>query len=101
MSQIASSVGIGRATLYKYFPDVETILLAGHAQHVTGHLEHLADVSSRPGTPVDRLRAVLVDFARICHERGRHGAPELAALLHRPERVRDAEGQVHALIAGL
>ena len=26
MSRIASEAGIGRATLYKYFPDVETIL---------------------------------------------------------------------------
>src|SRR5919202_1202932 len=28
MSQIAEKTGIGRATLYKYFPDVEAILLA-------------------------------------------------------------------------
>ncbi len=30
MSQIAEETGIGRATLYKYFPDVEAILLAWH-----------------------------------------------------------------------
>ncbi len=30
MSQIAAQSGIGRATLYKYFPDVEAILLAWH-----------------------------------------------------------------------
>jgi len=29
MSQIAAETGIGRATLYKYFPDVEAILAAG------------------------------------------------------------------------
>lgn len=28
MSQIAEKTGIGRATLYKYFPDVEAILHA-------------------------------------------------------------------------
>jgi len=28
MSHIAERAGIGRPTLYKYFPDVETILLA-------------------------------------------------------------------------
>jgi len=28
MSQIAKDTGIGRATLYKYFPDVESILRA-------------------------------------------------------------------------
>ncbi|MGI9022907.1 MAG: TetR/AcrR family transcriptional regulator, partial [Acidimicrobiales bacterium] len=30
MSQIAEETGIGRATLYKYFPGVEAILLAWH-----------------------------------------------------------------------
>ena len=38
MSQIAEQTGIGRATLYKYFPDVEAILLAWHERQVTGHL---------------------------------------------------------------
>ncbi|HET7480249.1 MAG TPA: helix-turn-helix domain-containing protein, partial [Rubrobacteraceae bacterium] len=39
MSRIAEETGIGRATLYKYFPDVEAVLLAWHERHVTGHLE--------------------------------------------------------------
>ena len=30
MSDIAEATGIGRATLYKYFPDVEAILNAWH-----------------------------------------------------------------------
>ena len=42
MSQIAEQTGIGRATLYKYFPDVEAILVAWHDRHVSGHLEQLA-----------------------------------------------------------
>src|ERR687892_2611379 len=44
MSQIAEETGIGRATLYKYFPDVETILLAWHERQVTRHLEHLSQI---------------------------------------------------------
>ena len=44
MSQIAEETGIGRATLYKYFPDVEAILVAWHDRHVTGHLEQLAEL---------------------------------------------------------
>ena len=44
MSQIAEETGIGRATLYKYFPDVEAILDAWHQRQITGHLEYLADV---------------------------------------------------------
>lgn len=101
MSQIAASVGIGRATLYKYFPDVEAILLTGHERHVTRHLEHLQQVRSRVGTPLERLRAVLLEFARICHERGRHGTEELGALVHKPESTRRAEEQIHALITSL
>ncbi|MEP7020668.1 MAG: helix-turn-helix domain-containing protein, partial [Pseudonocardiales bacterium] len=30
MSRIAEETGIGRATLYKYFPDVEAIMTAWH-----------------------------------------------------------------------
>ena len=30
MSQVAEEAGIGRATLYKYFPDVESILAVWH-----------------------------------------------------------------------
>jgi AcrR family transcriptional regulator len=38
MSQIAEKTGIGRATLYKYFPDVEAILLAWHGRQIASHL---------------------------------------------------------------
>src|SRR5262245_17985636 len=39
MAQIAEETGIGRATLYKYFPDVESILLAWHERQIAAHLE--------------------------------------------------------------
>jgi len=38
MSEIAERTGIGRATLYRYFPDVEAILLAWHERQVSSHL---------------------------------------------------------------
>src|SRR4051794_32898559 len=41
MSQVAAEAGIGRATLYKYFPDVTAILVAWHDRHVAGHLAEL------------------------------------------------------------
>jgi AcrR family transcriptional regulator len=59
MSQIAEQAGIGRATLYKYFPDVEAILLAWHEGQITGHLEHLAELRDQPGDAAQRLEAVL------------------------------------------
>ncbi|RQP21811.1 TetR/AcrR family transcriptional regulator [Piscinibacter terrae] len=80
MSQIATQTGIGRATLYKYFPDVEAILLAWHERQVTAHLEQLAEVRERAGDATQRLAAVLEAYALMAHEH--HGTP-LAALLHR------------------
>src|SRR6266705_2400829 len=49
MSQIAEQTGIGRATLYKYFPDVDTILVAWHERLVNAHLEQLVQLRQQPG----------------------------------------------------
>ena len=59
MSQIAEETGIGRATLYKYFPDVDSILLAWHERQISAHLEQLGEVRDRGGTPYGRLESVL------------------------------------------
>ncbi len=101
MSQVAERVGIGRATLYKYFPDVEAILLAQHERHVSAHLTQLARLGDEADDPETRLRIVLEGYASICHHRGRHGTPELSALLHRDEHVARAQQQLFDLIAGL
>src|ERR687891_1001227 len=58
MSQIAQDTGIGRATLYKYFPDVEAILHAWHERQINGHLGHLAEVREAADAGA-RLEAVL------------------------------------------
>src|SRR6266550_8384117 len=91
MSQIAEETGIGRATLYKYFPDVEAILVAWHERQVTGHLKYLAEVGGQAGGAGERLEAVLEAFALISHE---HHGSELAALLHRGEHVSRAQPQI-------
>ena len=105
MSQVAEETGIGRATLYKYFPDVESILLAWHEWQITRHLDHL--VAVRDGTPEGRrLRAVLEAYAGIQQERIQHRhreamGDELAAFLHRDEQVADARQQVHEMLREL
>jgi AcrR family transcriptional regulator len=71
MSQIAEETGIGRATLYKYFPDVEAILVAWHERHVSRHLERLTEVRDRTLDPGERLEAVLGAYASISQERER------------------------------
>ncbi|MFF4505752.1 TetR/AcrR family transcriptional regulator [Streptomyces sp. NPDC001401] len=101
MSQIAEQVGIGRATLYKYFPDVETILLAWHDRQIAEHLGQLAEVRDRVDGAGEQLEAVLRAFAHISRQsRGHHGA-EFAAFLHRDERVAHAEQQLHGMIRDL
>ena len=101
MSQIAEATGIGRATLYKYFPDVEAILSAWHERQIAGHLDHLADVRDRAAGPRERLEAVLEAFALISHEsHGRHDT-ELAAFLHQDHQVARARHQVRDMVRDL
>ena len=100
MAQIAERTGIGRATLYKYFPDVEAILLAWHQRQISQHLEHLSKVAEQV-EPSERLGAVLEAYAAMSHgSRGHHDA-DLAAFLHRDEQVVRAEKQLRDLIGGL
>jgi AcrR family transcriptional regulator len=97
MSRIAEQAGIGRATLYKYFPDVEAILVAWHERQVDAHLARLVEIRDQASGPAERLAAVLETYAQLSHvSRNRHDR-ELAALLHRhgrhlepsTQRVRD------------
>jgi len=98
MSQIAEETGIGRATLYKYFPDVEGILLAWHERQIKGHLDHLARVRDQSADPGDRLRAVFEAYAQLMREARGHHDTELAAFLHRDRHVAQAEQQLHHMI---
>jgi AcrR family transcriptional regulator len=98
MSQIAEKTGIGRATLYKYFVDVEAILVAWHDRQVSHHLEHLTGLRNQAGDPGSRLHEVLEAFALIRHE---HHDPELAALVHRREHIGQAHRQLTDLVSEL
>lgn len=106
MSEIAEKTGIGRATLYKYFPDVESILAEWHRRHIEHHLEHLADIRDQSDEPEKRLKAVLKAYALIQRERAGPGhdqprVSELSALLHRDDQVAKAQEQLHRMIRDL
>ncbi len=103
MSKIAETTGIGRATLYKYFPDVEAILHAWHQRQVEAHLRQLADIRDRVTDPGERLDAVLHAYARISQERSSHDRPghRLAATLHQGPQLAQAQQQVQGLIKDL
>ncbi|SED67701.1 DNA-binding transcriptional regulator, AcrR family [Jiangella alba] len=105
MSQIAGRAGIGRATLYKYFPDVQAVVLAWHDRQIAAHLTRLAEARDHADGAEARLVAVLETYALVLRRRGRHhrqphGA-ELAAFVHRDPRVAQAERQVHDLLRDL
>jgi AcrR family transcriptional regulator len=101
MSQIAEETGIGRATLYKYFSDVEAILLAWHERQIAAHLEHLAEVRDRASDAGERLEAVLEAYALLSHGSHGHHDTELAAFLHRDEHVAQAQQQLFDMIRDL
>ncbi len=101
MSRIAAETGIGRATLYKYFPDLDSILVAWHERQVSGHLEHLGELRDRAGVPRERLEAVLGAYALIQHDVAIAHGTEFVALLHRGEHVGRAQHRLRDLIRDL
>ncbi len=66
MARLAQHAGIGRATLYKYFPDVEQALL-GHVERELDRCGDVLDAAAAPSdaTGLERLRgcvAALADY---------------------------------------
>ncbi|WP_062986726.1 TetR/AcrR family transcriptional regulator [Nocardia salmonicida] len=82
MSQVAEHAGIGRATLYKYFSDVGTILGAWHEQQVGNHLGQLMEAGAAEGDASQRLNILLSTYARVLRESRRHHDTDLGALVH-------------------
>jgi len=101
MSQIAQETGIGRATLYKYFPDVEAILGAWHARQVSSHLHDLAELRDHSGAAGDRLARVLEAYALMQHSVAAAHGTELTALLHGGAHVQHAHDQLRDFIQDL
>lgn len=99
MSQLATAAGIGRATLYKYFPDIESVLVAWHERQITQHLHQLTAARDAADGPAARLQAVLSAFALIQHHH--HGTDLPAAMLHRGDHVTQARQQLHTLVSDL
>lgn len=102
MSQIAAEAGIGRATLYKYFPDVESILVAWHERHVAGHLIDLEELSQQAANPREAVDSVLGAYALLIFERGRStGGTDVAALVHQGDHVSGIEQQLRRFLGDL
>jgi AcrR family transcriptional regulator len=101
MADIAARAGIGRATLYKYFGDADSILRAWHEREMDRHMAEVGAIKDGPGDAHTRLAAVLERYATAAHTgRGGHDG-ELAAFLHRDEQVMAARQRLRGLVGDL
>jgi AcrR family transcriptional regulator len=98
MSHIAEKADIGRATLYKYFPDVDAILAAWHERQIGAHMHELQRIGARGRDPLASLRSVLERYALIQYE---HDGAEDVAQLHRGQHVARAQQHLYDFIASL
>jgi AcrR family transcriptional regulator len=98
MSAIASATGIGRATLYRYFPDIDAIMEAWHARQVTTHLEALSQIAAKTADAGERLRAVLEVYCRQNFNRPRHAS---VPRLHGGPHMQHAHRHLQSFVAEL
>ena len=95
MSELAARADIGRATLYHYFPDLESALRAWHERITASHLDVLQQVRLATDEPGARLRNVLLELARMSHRRE---GSDAAAALHRTPEALGAADRLIALV---
>lgn len=65
MSGLADRSDVGRATLYRYFPDLDTVLRAWHERLIASHLDRLTEVRDRSADPATGLQQVLATYAHL------------------------------------
>lgn len=98
MADVAREAGVGRATLYKYFSDVDAVLVAWHERQVARHMEHLTAIRDGAESARARLEQVLHAYAFIAHEHRGHAGAEA---LHRRPHVARARRRLRDLIGAL
>jgi AcrR family transcriptional regulator len=99
MSALARRAGVSRQTLYRYFPDVESVLT--HAMASSSIEPHLEPVTSAE-TPIEQLEA----FVALVLEAAAAGHPpasqyERSLPPEARQAVRDHEQQVEELVVGI
>lgn len=93
MGLVAEQTGIGRATLYRYFPSVVGILFAAHEDHVARHLASLAAARSNAASNREALLAMRSGYAMICFHRNGAAHTEVHGLVHAgPQHARNPVG---------
>ncbi|MDP1795028.1 MAG: TetR/AcrR family transcriptional regulator [Acidimicrobiales bacterium] len=95
MAELADASGIGRATLYKYFPSLDAVLSACHHRQVERHVAELRALGA-PELPGERLALVLRGFA--VRTRGTNPG-QIAAAFHAGDHVHHARDQLTEFVA--
>jgi len=98
MSSIATGTGIGRATLYRYFADVDGIVDAWHERAISTHVAHLVTIRDSTTGAERRLAAVLRAYAAMSAHRE---VSDLAATMHRAGYVVEAQRHLHGFLSDL
>lgn len=98
MSEVAARTGITRATLYKYFADVDAIFVEWHRRMLEKHLAHVEVIAEKDGGVVDQLTEILLFFAMTARH---HHGTRFADALHDREHARAAEERLIAVVEGI
>lgn len=98
MSRIAQDTGIGRATLYKYFPDVDAILSAWHERQIERHLSELTAIRDTSPSPLEALTAVLAAYPVLSSHS--HG-DAVGQMLHMSAHTGRAHHRLHLFLRDL
>lgn len=102
MSRIAQDAGIGRATLYKYFPDVESILTQWHDEQITQHLDQLSRLRTSDAGPRERLASAISMLAQMSYRAGQHNpGTDLVATLHATNHVSKVDQDLRQLMLSM
>lgn len=105
MSHIAERAGVGRATIYNYFPDLEHILAAYVVEEFEGYHRRLDHELEGIADPLDRLSAYIrfaVDyFASPAHRFGSEAIPVGQFSPELAPQVGAAFASLHARMAGM
>ncbi len=105
MADVAKAAGIGRATLYRYFPGVEQIVAEGVLGTVRRHHATLEAATEEQRDPIEAIR---VSLQLLLEYFGTEGHRSMSARVN-PEQfspevgrsVHEAFGRVHELLARL
>lgn len=95
MTALAEASGVGRATLYKYVPDVAAAVAGWQEREIGRHLQQLRSIAH--DSPAEsRLSEALQAYARL--RRHQHGDD---GVLHLPERISPAELELTDMVREL